>query len=201
MAEFPRLYLASRSPRRLELLRQIGLSPEVLSADVDESRLAGETPEDYVRRLAVAKAQHLYNGLPPAPRVAVLGSDTAVVLEQRIFGKPENEADALGMLAALSGRTHRVLTGVALAHERLDYRLSESRVSFRSISASEARAYWASGEPADKAGAYAIQGLGALFVRHLQGSFSGVMGLPLFETAELLHGAGIQVLRTYQGLK
>ncbi len=162
---------------------------------MDESRLSVETPENYVRRLAIAKAQCAYNALSATDRGPVLGADTAVLVDGDILGKPRDRADALAMMALLSGRTHRVLTGVALVDERVQYRVSDNRVSFRSIGRAEAQAYWHSGEPADKAGGYAIQGLGAIFVSGLEGSYSGVMGLPLFETAQLLAGAGIGVLR------
>lgn len=188
-----RIYLASRSPRRLELLRQIGVDPDVVTVDVDETALPGESPEDYVRRLAVAKAQSGHAALSEACNGPVLGSDTAVVAGNTTMGKPLDREDALRMLRKLSGRTHRVLTGVALVMGTVRYRLSDSRVSFRNISAAEALAYWETGEPADKAGAYAIQGLGAVFVAGLEGSYSGVMGLPLFETAALLREAGIEL--------
>jgi septum formation protein len=199
MSGHVKLCLASRSPRRRELLAQLGLRSCVMAVDLDESALPGECPEDYVRRLAVAKAQTAYAALPATTRLPVLGADTAVVLGSRIFGKPRDGAEARAMLARLSGRQHRVLTGVALLHERLDYRLSASQVRFRRISAAEAEAYWRSGEPADKAGGYAIQGLGAVFVAALQGSYSGVMGLPLFETAQLLAAAGLPIWDTEQG--
>lgn len=187
-----RIYLASRSPRRLELLRQIGIQPNVVLADLDESALPLEAPEDYVRRLSVAKARCAYTTLPARRRGPVLGADTAVIAGGRILGKPRDEDDAVDMLLSLSGRTHRVLTGVALVDPRVHYRLCDSRVTFRPLTEAEARAYWSTGEPLDKAGGYAIQGLGAMFVSGLEGSYSGVMGLPLYETAELLklHGIG-----------
>jgi septum formation protein len=188
------LRLASRSPRRLELLAQIGVRPQVLSVDLDERVLPEESPEAYVQRLAIAKAQAGYRQAPDAMRWPTLGADTAVVLDQRILGKPRDAADARAMLTALAGRWHRVLTGVALAHTQLDYRLSDSRVRFRAIDEAEANAYWRTGEPADKAGAYAIQGLGAVFVERIEGSYSGVMGLPLFETAQMLTAAGIAIV-------
>ena len=178
------LYLASQSPRRRELLAQIGVEHQVVRVDVDETPRPNEPAQDYVRRLAFAKAR---TGLALRPDGLVLGADTAVVLDGRILGKPDGAAHAMDMLLALAGREHRVLSGVALVargHEA--FRLSDSRVSFRQISAAEAAAYWASGEPADKAGGYAIQGRGAVFVAHLAGSYSGVMGLPLYETAQLL---------------
>lgn len=190
------LYLASQSPRRRELLAQLGLSFEVMHVDVDESVRLGEGPEEYVRRVAVAKAEA---GLAAHPGQLVLGSDTAVVVDEHILGKPRDAVHAVAMLTELSGRSHRVLTGVALAGgERIRYRLSDSRVSFRAISEAEAWAYWRTGEPADKAGGYAIQGLGAAFVADLAGSYSGVMGLPLFETAQLLAEVGIKVFETDQ---
>jgi len=194
MADQPKLYLASRSPRRLELLRQIGVHPEVVSCDVDEAVLSGETPEGYVRRLAIAKARCAYDALPREQRGPVLGADTAVVAGAALLGKPRDRDHGVAMLRDLAGRTHRVLTGVALVAGGVQYRLSDSRVSFRPIDEAEALTYWHSGEPADKAGGYGIQGLGAVFVERLEGSYSGVMGLPLFETAELLAEAGIELL-------
>ena len=188
------IYLASRSPRRLELLRQIGIEPEIMVADLDERLLPDESPEAYVCRLAVGKAQCAYNALPAERRGPVLGADTAVVVSDRVLGKPRDAEHGMEMLLSLSGRTHRVLTGVALVNDGVHYRLSDSRVSFRPIDEAEALAYWHSGEPADKAGGYGIQGLGALFVERLEGSYSGVMGLPLFETAELLQESGIKIL-------
>ena len=189
----PDLYLASASPRRRLLLEQLGLRFETVAADVDETPLAGEAPTDYVLRLARAKAEAVAArlGNPAAP---VLAADTAVVLETAILGKPRDREDGLAMLARLSGRRHQVLSAVALWRAgRLETALSRSEVRFRGISFEEARSYWESGEPADKAGGYAIQGLGAVFVEHLEGSFSGVMGLPLFETVELLQKAGVHV--------
>jgi septum formation protein len=183
----PVLVLASRSPRRRELLWQIGVAHRVAAADIDEQPLPGETPADCVQRLALAKAQTVSpDGLP------VLGADTAVVLDGRMLGKPSDRADGVAMLRQLSGRTHRVLTAVALvdAHgSRMA--LNESEVEFRVLAAAECERYWESGEPRDKAGGYAIQGLGAVFISALRGSYSGVMGLPLFETATLLDAAGV----------
>ena len=189
----PDFYLASASPRRRQLLEQLGLRFEVLATEVDEAPRAGEVPVDYVLRLAGTKAETAAR-LLGAPAALVLAADTAVVLETAILGKPRDREDGLAMLARLSGRRHQVLSAVALWRAgRLDTALSRSEVSFRGISAEEARSYWESGEPADKAGGYAIQGLGALFVEHLEGSHSGVMGLPMFETAELLQKAGVRV--------
>jgi len=187
----PRLYLASGSPRRRELLTQIGVSFSVLSAPIDESVWPAESPRAYVERLARAKALAGLATLAD-PHAVVVGADTAVVLDGHILGKPASRADALATLAALSGREHEVLTAVALVNAaRIEVRLVCSRVSFRPLERSEIDAYWVSGEPLDKAGSYAIQGLAAIFVRHLQGSYSAVVGLPLCETAELLANFGI----------
>lgn len=189
----PHIYLASRSPRRAELLTQIGVRFAVVCADTDERVHPGESPEGYVERVALDKARAVDAGAMGFGGLPVLAADTAVVLEERILGKPRDEADALAMLRALSGRAHRVLTGVALvAGGRTGYALSESRVRFRAIDEAELRGYWRTGEPRDKAGGYGIQGLGALFVAGLEGSYSGVMGLPLFETGRLLAQAGIR---------
>ena len=177
------IILASRSPRRATLLQQIGVSFRTLAADIDEAPLSGETPEDFVRRMAVGKAQAVH---AEHPGDTVLGSDTAVVLDGQILGKPTNREHAVDMLLSLSGREHRVLTGVALQHATLDYALSDSRVLFGKLTRTQAERYWDSGEPADKAGAYAIQGLAAVFIRRIEGSYSGIMGLPLYETAQLL---------------
>jgi septum formation protein len=182
------IVLASQSPRRAELLAQLGVTFRQTPAAVDETPAPGETPADYVERMALAKARAVAD-----PYAAVLGSDTAVVVNGQIFGKPADRDDALAMLAALSGRDHDVLTGVAVVmRDRSLYRLSSSRVRFRPVDAAEAAAYWDTGEPRDKAGGYAIQGLGAVFVERIDGSYSGIMGLPLFETAELLRLAGIR---------
>jgi len=184
------LYLASGSPRRRELLTQIGVPFIVISAPVDESPLPSESAPAYVERLARAKAAA---GLARVDGPAVvLGADTAVVLDGRILGKPENREDALAMLADLSGREHQVLTAVALDDgQRVHSFCVTSTVRFRAISTDEAQRYWASGEPADKAGGYAVQGLGAVFVTGLSGSYSAVVGLPLCETADLLGQFGI----------
>jgi septum formation protein len=183
----PCLYLASESPRRRELLTQIGVPFSVLSAPIDECVWPGELPGAYVERLARAKALAGLATLADPHAAVVLGADTAVVLDGRILGKPANRADALATLAALSGREHEVLSAVALTTSaRSEVRVVCSQVEFRPLSRAEIDAYWASGEPLDKAGSYAIQGLAAVFVRHLQGSYSAVVGLPLCETAELL---------------
>lgn len=179
------LYLASGSPRRRELLAQIGVPFTLVAAPIDETPLPGEGAADYVERLARAKAAA---GLAQVQGAGVvLGADTAVVLDGRILGKPENREHSLAMLAELSDREHQVLTAVALTDgQRCLSACVVSTVRFRAIGASEAERYWASGEPQDKAGGYAIQGLGAVFVTGLTGSYSAVVGLPLSETADLL---------------
>lgn len=182
--------LASMSPRRRELLAQIGVPHTVAAAHVDESLLPGEPAAEYVARLARLKAATVRQRGESLP---VLAADTTVVVEGSVYGKPADRADGLAMLAALSGRTHQVLTAVALATERdIALRVSRSSVGFRNIGRAEMEAYWDTGEPRDKAGGYAIQGYGAVFVQALSGSYSGVMGLPLLETAELLRAAGIR---------
>jgi septum formation protein len=182
------VYLASQSPRRRELLQQIGVPFCPVGIAIDESVRHGEAAPDYVVRLAVAKAEAGWQGIQAG---CVLGADTAVVLDGRILGKPRDRDDAIHMLGELSGRTHAVLTAVALCDATgTAWRLSQSEVSFRTIVPYECSAYAQTGEPLDKAGAYAIQGYGAVFVEQLRGSYSGVMGLPLFETAALLASAG-----------
>lgn len=186
----PIVCLASMSPRRRELLLQIGVSHKVLAAHIDESILPDELPHAFVARLARIKALTVREGGETLP---VLAADTTVVLDGAVYGKPVDRADAFAMLAALSGRTHDVLTAVALATEHgVTLRVSCSSVAFRNIERAEMEAYWDTGEPRDKAGGYAIQGYGAVFVAALSGSYSGVMGLPLLETAELLRAAGIR---------
>jgi septum formation protein len=184
------IYLASGSPRRRELLRQIGVSYRLIDTAVDETALKDEAPLAYVSRVAAAKANAGWQCSREPDDAPVLAADTAVVLDGSILGKPRDQADALDMLRRLSGRSHEVLTAVALRSAAgLDGRVSRSVVTFRSIDAVEAGAYWDTGEPRDKAGAYAIQGRAAVFIADLRGSYSGVMGLPLFETAELLRAA------------
>jgi septum formation protein len=195
----PQIYLASRSPRRSELLSQIGVIHETITANVDETPRANEAPSEYVLRLALEKAEAGCSATDNPGGTPVLAADTAVVVENEILGKPADREAALRMMARLSGRTHKVLTGVALVGKTSASRLSVSRVTFRSVTVAEAAAYWQRGEPSDKAGGYGIQGLGAIFISHLEGSFSGVMGLPLFETAELLQAAGIELLDTNLG--
>lgn len=186
------LYLASGSPRRRELLTQIGVPFTVVSAAIDETPLTNESAVSYVERLARGKATAGFAVLENPAGACVLGADTAVVVDGQILGKPLDQADALAMLLALAGREHEVLTAVALTDgQRYETRCVSSRVRFRAISAEEATAYWHSGEPQDKAGGYAIQGLGAVFVAGLNGSYSAVVGLPVCETAELLGQFGI----------
>jgi septum formation protein len=185
------LHLASASPRRRDILAALGLEFSIGAADVDERRLAHEPPGEMVLRLARDKAI----AGQPGPGHVVVGADTAVVLDNVVFGKPADEAEALTMLGRLSARTHEVVTGVAVWDGRqMRAATSTSAVQFRDIDPDEALAYWQSGEPRDKAGAYAIQGRGGVFVENLAGSYSGVVGLPVFETARLLHEAGIKVL-------
>jgi septum formation protein len=200
------IYLASRSPRRRDLLRQIGVAFELVllreapryPADFDETPLADEVPDDYVLRMAREKAQAAVTTLRTR-RLAlrpVLAADTTVVCDETILGKPADSADAVRMLGLLAGRMHRVLTAVAVAgvgDDVAQVRVSESRVWFRTLAADEIRRYVASGETVDKAGAYAVQGRAAAFITRIEGSYSGIMGLPLAETADLLRSHGIIV--------
>ena len=185
------IYLASASPRRSALLDQIAVAHEVRPVDVDETARGGEAPAEYVRRLAVLKAETLWQKLAAAQRQAVLGADTAVVLDEQILGKPRDENDCVRMLSLLSARTHQVFTAIALrATDRCESRVNVSEVTFRKLEGEEIRRYWRTGEPADKAGGYAVQGRAALFIERIAGSYSGIMGLPLFETGELLTAVG-----------
>jgi septum formation protein len=185
----PIICLASASPRRRELLKQIGVPHSIVSANVDETVLAHEPPSEYVLRMAKEKASAIWSRDQSLP---VLAADTCVVLDGAIFGKPTSRDHALEMLTRLSDRTHEVLSAIALIDARgMAVRSSSSTVKFRKLSLSECAAYWDSGEPKDKAGAYAIQGFAAVFIESVSGSYSGVMGLPLFETAELLRSAGL----------
>lgn len=186
------LLLASRSPRRAELLRTLGVAFRVIDVEVDETTRVGEAPVDYVRRLARDKAR-AGQAVAGGASLPVLAADTTVVLDGAILGKPLDDADARAMLARLAGRTHEVLTGVAVIDARgwLDDAVVATRVSFRALSPAEIAAYVASGEPADKAGAYGIQGLGGALVERIDGSYSNVVGLPLVETLALLDAAGV----------
>jgi len=200
-----RLYLASRSPRRRELLHQIGIDFDTVvfrdgkraDSETDETPLPGEDPVSYVERVARAKSAHGLKiveerRLPVRP---VLSADTTLELDGQIIGKPVDMADAAAILRRLSGRTHRVLTGVAINHQaRSEYLLSSSEVRFRPIDDEEIRHYVMSGEPMDKAGAYGIQGRAGMFIEHLSGSYTGVMGLPVCETGELLKRLGFRPL-------
>jgi len=199
----PMLYLASQSPRRVELLQQLGLQFEKLSLDVDEARNSGELPEDFVGRLGLDKAMAGYRALidQSLPLLstspfAVLGADTIVVCDDKILGKPTGEADAGQILRLLSGRSHSVYTSVSVIFSDTSGEYSvhsitnKTQVTFRTIEPAEVKWYWQSGEPKDKAGAYGIQGLGAIFVSQLEGSYSSVVGLPLFETSQLLSQLG-----------
>jgi septum formation protein len=187
------IYLASASPRRRELLQQIGVPFRLVGTQLDETPRQSEAPAAYVSRLAAAKADAgwLGRGAADAP---VLAADTAVVLDGAILGKPRDKDDAEHMLLRLSGRTHEVMTAVAVRSTAgNEVKVSHSWVTFRTLDAAEVRAYWDTGEPCDKAGAYAIQGFAAVFIADLRGSYSGVMGLPLFETAQLLQGLGLRL--------
>ncbi len=187
----PRILLASGSPRRAELLRQIGLSFEVRHPDIDESVRDGESPQAYVARMAREKARTCI-----LPGCVTLAADTAVVLDGHILGKPPDGEAACAMLCALGGRSHRVLTGVAVADaERLACRVVAATVSFRPIGPDEARRYVRSGEGADKAGGYGIQGIGSIFADNIEGSYSAVVGLPLAETERLLTQMGVDTWR------
>ena len=183
----PAIFLASASPRRSALLRQIDVAHEVRPVDIDETPRPGERPARYALRLAEEKSRALWERLPAAERRPVLAADTTVALGDEILGKPVDRDDAIRILSRLSGRDHEVHTAVAILHEGgADARVSTSTVSFRELTPVEIDWYWQTGEPADKAGAYGVQGHGAIFIRHLAGSYSGVMGLPLYETWELL---------------
>jgi septum formation protein len=193
----PLIWLASASPRRSSLLKQIGIAHRVQAVDLDEAAQEGETPAYYVTRLARAKAQALWSRLSAEQRLPVLGSDTTVALGNEVLGKPRDRDDAVQMLSRLAGRTHQVYTAVALQHAHgCEARLSVSDVTVKPLSEQEILAYWTSGEPADKAGAYGIQGLAALFIERIAGSYSGIVGLPLYETGELLRMIGITLETT-----
>lgn len=181
-----RLLLASQSPRRSDLLAQMGFTFDIEPADIDETPEAGENAEQYVQRLARSKAQALWR-----PGYLNLGADTIVFLDGQLLGKPESEAHCIDMLLQLSGRTHQVATGIALYDGQQTWsEVVISSVLFRSITVREAKAYWATGEPRDKAGSYALQGFGGIFVRSIEGSHSSIIGLPMAETEQLLNQAG-----------
>lgn len=200
---YRRLFLASQSPRRLELLRQIGLEPMVLPlrnapgrTEVDETPLPKEAPRAYVLRVARLKVEAAQQALlgRNLPEWPIIAADTTVTLDRRILGKPADEREATVMLRRFSGRTHTVLTAVAVAYKgRSEYAVSSSRVRFQTLSEEDIATYVASRDPYDKAGGYGIQGKAAMFVEHLSGSYSGVMGLPLHETAKLLKAVGFSM--------
>ena len=191
------IYLASRSPRRGEILQQLGVHYHTISADVDETPAPGEAPDRYVLRLAEAKARAglaslAAQQLAPLP---LLAADTTVCVDGVILGKPQHDEHAYAMLSSMAGRSHQVYTAVALAYgDELQVELSTTTVEMALLSEHAIRAYIASGEPRDKAGAYGIQGLGGALIKHIAGSYSGVMGLPVYETAALLARAGIHIL-------
>ena len=185
----PEVYLASRSPRRAELLQTLGVDFRIVDVTIDEAVRAGEISADYVLRLAAAKAAAGHAQVPPGG--AVLAADTCVVIDNEIIGKPRDRLDAMAILQRLSGQWHEVLTGVALAVATTATVCVTTRVQMRRLTDREIAAYWASGEPADKAGAYGIQGLGGALVERIEGSYSNVVGLPLAETLVLLDGARI----------
>jgi septum formation protein len=187
------LYLASQSPRRRELLEQIQVAYQTLKVDTDESIHKNEAPETYVQRVALQKAQA---GYALQPQDCVLGADTSVIYQQHILGKPVDKADAQRMLQTLSGQTHQVMTAVAIVSADLQLsQLNVSQVRFRVLTAAEIQAYIETQEPMDKAGSYAVQGLASIFIERIEGSYSGVMGLPLYETAQLLQQVDKSLLR------
>jgi septum formation protein len=184
---FPSIYLASASPRRRELLNQIEVNFSVLSVEVDERRFDNESPIDYVKRVAIAKAQAGWDSLAPDQQRPVLGSDTSVVLEGDVLGKPKDDRDARQMLKRLSASTHQVMTAVAIVQaDSIECRVNISNVHFTELTESDINWYIATKEGVDKAGGYAVQGLAALFIDKIEGSYSGIMGLPLRETGLLL---------------
>lgn len=198
---FDNIILASASPRRSELLSQLGLQFTIKAANIDEGRRNKEPANQYVLRMAQEKAVMVFNGLEIKSNKIVIGADTCIALGKTVLGKPKDEANARAILKKLSGRTHRVLSSVCLValdtatqNVRIQTKISKSEVTFRSISENEIGQYWKTGEPVDKAGAYAIQGRGAVFIKAIHGSYSGVVGLPLYETAELLLDYNIQTL-------
>ncbi len=189
------IILASASPRRRELLQQICVQAKVQSVDIDESQKQNESVNDYVERLAMEKARRGFDTISNEKKLPVLGSDTIVEIDGEVLGKPENRQHAKEMLMKLSGKNHEVHTSVAIVtHDKSVMMTSSSQVEFKRLEADEIDRYLASGEADDKAGAYAIQGIAAQFVKNINGSFSGVMGLPLYETVELLKLCGVTPL-------
>lgn len=187
------LILASASPRRAEILRQIGVAFQIVPADIDETPMSQELPTDYVRRMAREKTQHVIDSIAGSSTV-VLGADTSVVLGCKIYGKPKNQDEGMAMLADLSGKTHQVLTAVAMGNKQsCVLKLSATDVKFRDLDPEECLKYWKTGEPLDKAGGYAIQGMGAVFIEKISGSFSGVVGLPIEQTSQLLQTFNVPI--------
>ncbi len=195
------LILASQSPRRQTLLSQLGYQFITLVADIDESVAPNESPKAYVLRLAIEKAQSIYSQLPKKEQMdaLVLGADTCVVINGEILGKPRNETDCINTLLKLSNNKHQVLTSIAVVGKQLVVsKVISTDVYFKDLTVNEIRLYWKTGEPVDKAGSYAIQGIGGQFVTRINGSYSAVVGLPLYETAQLL--ASVELPTVIQSL-
>jgi len=195
----PQIYLASSSPRRQQLLDQIKVRYLLLAPQIKETPRPQESPVDYALRIAIEKARAGWKlqqeAIPSKPYLPILGADTVVTSNNTIFGKPENREDGLNMLEQLSGKSHDVISAIALITRTKEYTaICTSSVTFRHTTPEEREQYWSSGESGDKAGSYAIQGIGAVFISNISGSYSGVMGLPLFETAKILQESGICVL-------
>jgi septum formation protein len=187
------LILASQSPRRKQFLAQLGYQFSVQASDIDERILPSELAYDYVFRLAKQKALHVFDSLSSAEQQvsSVLGSDTCVVVDDKILGKPRNEDDCIATLSSLSNRQHQVMTAIALVNTKgIEGQVIKTEVTFKALSKTEIQAYWLTGEPQDKAGSYGIQGIAGQFVKTINGSYSAVVGLPLYETAQLLNNAG-----------
>jgi septum formation protein len=188
---FPKVYLASGSPRRSELLAQMGVVFDKLSLNVDETRLNNELPLNYVQRIAEAKAQAGWQSLGRRELRPVIGADTSVIVDQEVLGKPKNKAAAKAMIKKLSNRQHEVLTAVSVIYDKqVQTKISRNKVTFATMTETDIDWYVNTGEGEDKAGAYAVQGIGALFIKQIEGSYSGIMGLPLRETMELLMNVG-----------
>ena len=192
------LYLATKSPRRQEILKQMGVTFTQINIDISEERLLQENAQDYVSRIALEKARAASREENLDQNIPILGSDTIVVLDNKIMGKPKDFNDAVDMLTRLSGRSHKVLTALSVIHDKAWSCINETMVTFRNLSDDEIEAYCFSDEPWDKAGAYPIQGQAAIFIKEIKGSYSGVMGLPIFETAQCLQKAGVKILDSDQ---
>jgi len=190
------LYLASKSPRRQQLLEQIGIQFTQINVDVSEERLLQENAQDYVSRIALEKARAASRVPDLDKNIPILGADTIVVLDNTILGKPTDFNNAIEMLSRLSGRAHKVLTAISVLHDKAWSCINETKVTFRELGENEIEAYCFSDEPWDKAGGYAIQGQAAIFIKEIKGSYSGVMGLPIFETTQCLQKAGVKFLST-----